>query len=101
MLDMLQKGLLTGLGVALITREKVMEATRNLVEEGKITAEEAEELANDLLDEGRRQWKEMQGKITTAQFYFERILPRAEAHARAATAGAGSTMALEESQFHL
>lgn len=66
MLDMLQKGLLTGLGVALITREKVMEATRNLVEEGKITAEEAEELANDLLDEGRRQWKEVQGKITTA-----------------------------------
>jgi polyhydroxyalkanoate synthesis regulator phasin len=66
MLDLLQKGLLTGLGVALITREKVMEATRNLVEEGKITADEAEELANDLLDEGRRQWKEMQGKITTA-----------------------------------
>jgi len=65
MLDILHKGLLTGLGIALVTREKIMEATRSLVEEGKITAEEAENLANDLLDEGHRHWKELQDKIMT------------------------------------
>jgi hypothetical protein len=39
-------------------------------------------------------------KIATAKFYFQRILPRAEAHARAATAGAGSVMDLDESLLH-
>ena len=63
MLDILHKGLLTGLGITLVTREKIMEATRDLVEEGKITADEAENLANDLLDEGHRHWTELQDKI--------------------------------------
>ncbi|AQA19522.1 acyl-CoA dehydrogenase [Halioglobus japonicus] len=40
-------------------------------------------------------------KLATARFYFQRILPRAEAHARAAVAGAGSVMDLEESLLHL
>jgi 3-(methylsulfanyl)propanoyl-CoA dehydrogenase len=39
-------------------------------------------------------------KIATARFYFQRILPRAEAHARAATAGAGSVMDLDEGLLH-
>lgn len=38
-----------------------------------------------------------QAKLTTARFYFQRILPRAEAHARSAVAGAASVMSLDES----
>lgn len=63
MLDILQKGLLTGLGVAVVTREKVMAATSTLVREGKISKEEAEKLANDLFEAGRKQWQEIQEKI--------------------------------------
>ena len=40
-------------------------------------------------------------KMATAQFYFQRILPRAEAHARAAVAGADTVMALDDTLFHL
>ena len=40
-------------------------------------------------------------KMATAQFYFQRILPRAEAHARAAVAGADTVMALDDALFHL
>jgi alkylation response protein AidB-like acyl-CoA dehydrogenase len=38
-------------------------------------------------------------KIATAQFYFERILPRAQVHKAAIQAGAASTMALTEEEF--
>lgn len=63
MLEVIRKSLLAGLGLAVVTREKVMEATRELVEKGKLTREEAEALAGDLLDEGKKQWQEMQDKI--------------------------------------
>ena len=38
-------------------------------------------------------------KLKTATFYFDRILPRTEAHRAAAQAGGASTMALDEEQF--
>jgi alkylation response protein AidB-like acyl-CoA dehydrogenase len=40
-------------------------------------------------------------KLATARFYYARILPRTSGHATMARAGAGSLMALEESQFAL
>ncbi|MEP4146525.1 MAG: acyl-CoA dehydrogenase C-terminal domain-containing protein [Halioglobus sp.] len=40
-------------------------------------------------------------KLATANFYFQRVLPRAEAHARAAVAGADTVMALDDNLFHL
>ena len=64
MLDILQKGLLTGLGVAVVTREKVMAATSTLVRDGKISKEDAEKLASDLLEAGRKQWQDIQEKIS-------------------------------------
>ncbi|MEP5569555.1 MAG: acyl-CoA dehydrogenase C-terminal domain-containing protein [Halioglobus sp.] len=40
-------------------------------------------------------------KLATARFYFQRILPRAESHARAAVAGAETVMELDDALFHL
>lgn len=40
-------------------------------------------------------------KLATAKFYFQRVLPRAEAHARAAVAGADTVMELDDTLFHL
>ncbi|MGQ0383432.1 MAG: acyl-CoA dehydrogenase C-terminal domain-containing protein [Gammaproteobacteria bacterium] len=40
-----------------------------------------------------------EAKLATAHFYFERILPRAEAHLDALSAGAKSLMALPEDRF--
>ncbi len=39
-------------------------------------------------------------KIATAQHYFDRLLPRAEAHAAAARSGAGGLMGLQAEQFY-
>lgn len=63
MLDLIRKGMLAGLGFAYITKEKVMEATRDLVEKGKLSRSDAEALANELIDEGSRQQQEIEEKI--------------------------------------
>ena len=40
-----------------------------------------------------------QAKLATARFYYQRILPRAQAHAAAALAGADTVMQLDEDAF--
>ena len=63
MFELLKKSILAGIGAAVLTAEKVQEATKRFVEEGKISTEEAEKLAGDLLKSGERQWDDMSSKI--------------------------------------
>lgn len=63
MLDLLKNGIFTGIGVAIVTREKVEEKLRRLVREGKITSEEASRLADELVDSGRSQWEDMRDRL--------------------------------------
>lgn len=63
MLEMIKKSLLATLGAAVVTKEKVEEATRSWVEEGKISRTEAERLAQDLVESGQHQWQDMQTRI--------------------------------------
>jgi polyhydroxyalkanoate synthesis regulator phasin len=62
--EMIKKSMLASLGAAVVTKEKVEEATKRFVDEGKISKEEAERLAQDLVDSGQHQWDEIQAKIT-------------------------------------
>lgn len=64
MFDLIKKSILAGIGAVVITAEKVQEATRRLVEEGKISTEEAERLADDLVRSGEKQWEELSGKVS-------------------------------------
>jgi len=41
----------------------------------------------------------MRGKVKTAQFFFDRILPRANAHRQAALSGADSLMDVSANEF--
>jgi polyhydroxyalkanoate synthesis regulator phasin len=66
MLEFIKKGILVGIGAAVVTKEKIQEATRNLVKEGKISTDEAEKLADDLLKSGEREVDEMSSKISEA-----------------------------------
>ncbi len=63
MLELLKKSLLASLGAAVITKEKVNNATRHLVEQGKLSKEEADKLAHDLVEGGKRQWEEIEDKL--------------------------------------
>lgn len=64
MFELIRKSLLASLGAAVVTKEKVENATKRWVDDGKISREEAEKLAHDLVDSGRKQWEELQAKVT-------------------------------------
>jgi polyhydroxyalkanoate synthesis regulator phasin len=64
MFELIRKSLLASLGAAVVSKEKVEEATKRWVDEGKISREEAERLAQDLVDSGQHQWEEIQTKLT-------------------------------------
>jgi polyhydroxyalkanoate synthesis regulator phasin len=66
MIEEIRKGLLTGLGAVLLTREKAEEATLKLVKEAKISKEDAKNLVDDLLATGTRQWSEMEASFSKA-----------------------------------
>ena len=63
MLELIRKGLMAGIGAVVLTTEKVQETIRKLVEEGKLSTEEGEKLAQDLVKTGERQWEEITSAI--------------------------------------
>lgn len=63
MLDLLKKGMLAGLGAAVLTRDKILKTTRKFVEEGKLSTDEAETLTDELIKNGEREWEEAGTKL--------------------------------------
>ena len=66
MFELLKKGMLAGLGAAVLTRDKIREATRTFVEEGKLSTGEAEKLAEELIKSGEREWEEAGSKLQSS-----------------------------------
>ena len=59
-------------------------------------------VAQEKLEKGGNEPKEFyQAKLATAEFYFDRLLPRAKAHAEAALKPTRSTMQLDKSLFSI
>ena len=63
MLELLRKGLMAGIGAVVLTTEKIQESVKKLVEEGKISTEEGEKLAQELVKSGERQWEGITTKM--------------------------------------
>ncbi|MFO8082965.1 MAG: phasin family protein [Desulfobacterales bacterium] len=63
MLEDIRKGLVTGLGAVVLTREKIEAVCRKLVEDAKMSREDAQKLADDLYHAGERQWGELEKNI--------------------------------------
>ena len=66
MLEDFRKGLLAGFGALLLTKDKVEEVTRKLVNEAKLNQEDARKLTNELVEKGERQWSEMEQAVGDA-----------------------------------
>ena len=66
MLEEIRKGLLSGLGAVLLTKEKADEVTRKLVDEAKISKEDAEKLVDELFETGTRKWSEIEASLSKA-----------------------------------
>jgi polyhydroxyalkanoate synthesis regulator phasin len=66
MLEEIRKALLSGLGGVVLTKEKVEEISRRMVDEAKMSKEDARKLREDLLANGERQWTQLQESISEA-----------------------------------
>ncbi len=63
MLDMLRKGVLAGLGTAVVTRSKMRETMDKLVEQGKLSSEEAERFSQEMVDAGEKELDEFRTEL--------------------------------------
>ena len=66
MLEMLKKTVFVGLGATVITAEKLRGKLDELVEKGKISAKDAQEMTGKIMDEGRKEFEESSQKLAEA-----------------------------------
>ncbi len=60
MIDLIKKAVLTGVGIASLTKEKIEDLANELIEKGKMSEQEGEKLVQELLnraDESRESMK--------------------------------------------
>ena len=74
MIDIIKKTMLAGVGLAVVTKDKVLESLEELVEKGKLTQEEAAEMSDKILQEGKDQTEKAK---TEAGKLFTEMLQRA------------------------
>jgi poly(hydroxyalkanoate) granule-associated protein len=66
MLEDVKKAMMASLGAVFLTRQKVEEITRKLVDEAKLSPEEAQRLTEELIGTGERQWGEVEKSFSKA-----------------------------------
>jgi polyhydroxyalkanoate synthesis regulator phasin len=60
----IRRSLLAGLGAVLLTKDKVEEVSRKLADDAKMSKEDAERLAEELVETGERQWEDLEKSVT-------------------------------------
>jgi len=65
MKDLFKDTLLVGLGAALLTRDKIEESLRRLVDEGKISSQDARQTAASIFEKGESELKGVQEQVQT------------------------------------
>jgi len=63
MLDSIHKMFLAGVGLAAMTKDKIDEHIKELVEKGKLTEKEAREMADDMLKKSEQARKDLQKQV--------------------------------------
>ncbi len=63
MFEIFKKSLFAGLGLVVVTKTKLESVMDKLVEEGKMSRDEAEKMARELLESGEKQWTDFEEKL--------------------------------------
>ncbi len=63
MIDLIKKSLLAGVGVAMVTKEKVEESLNEFVRDGKVSAQDARVMAEKIAEQGKREFDELSAKL--------------------------------------
>jgi len=63
MLDLAKRGVLTGIGLASLTKDKIEELAENIIEESKLSEEEGRKLVDDLLKQSEEARKNLEEEV--------------------------------------
>lgn len=63
MLETLKKTIYAGIGATIISAEKLNATLNDLVEKGKMSSNDAKDLANKIADEGRKEFEESSQRV--------------------------------------
>lgn len=74
MIEMLKKTLLAGVGATVVTAEKVESALSDLVERGRLSADEAKATASKIANESKQEFEEARSSLMDL---FEDLLKKA------------------------
>lgn len=74
MIDIVKKTMLAGVGMAVVTKDKVLESLDEFVEKGKLTRDEAVAMSDKIVEEGKEQTEKAK---TEAGKLFTEMLQRA------------------------
>ena len=66
MVDLIKKALYTGLGLAVLTKDKAEELVKDLVEQAKLSENDGKELVNSLMKQSDEARQDFQSKIDDA-----------------------------------
>ncbi len=71
MIDLVKKTVLAGVGLAVVTKDKVLESLDELVEKGKLTREEAQEISDKIVQEGEAETEK--AKVEASKLFNEML----------------------------
>ena len=74
MIDLVKKTMLAGVGLAVVTKDKVLESLDELVQKGKLTKDEAVAISDKIVEEGKTETDKAKGE---ASKLFNEMLHRA------------------------
>ena len=63
MFDLLKKATLMGIGITSMTKDKIEELAKEIVEEGKLSEEEGKKLVEDLLKQSDEARKDLESRV--------------------------------------
>ncbi len=65
MIDLFKKGILAGIGATVVTKETLENTLNELVKKGKLSADEAKETADKIVDRSRAEYEKVRGEMST------------------------------------
>lgn len=66
MVDLIKKAFYTGLGLAVLTKEKAEEMVKEIAQQAKLSEQEGKELADSLMKQSDRARQDFHGKVDEA-----------------------------------
>lgn len=62
MIDLIKKAVLTGVGIAALTKEKIEELAKEVIDKGKLSEQEGEKFVQDLLNRAEESRETLKGQ---------------------------------------